>query len=149
METTHCLVCPNGGDRTKRHNHLRNRVFLFSASAGLNPELEKSGLLQPRPQTGGASANGAAPHNASTRRPADVYVPRWRRGLPLAMDFAVTYGIRQDATQASIQDPSTAVTAYEDHKRNHLNTARLCSEVGLLFYPMVVEANGGAWGPAA
>ena len=39
--------------------------------------------------------------------------------------------------------------AYEDHKRNHLNTARLCSEEGLLFCPMVVEANGGAWGPVA
>ena len=133
----------------KRHNHLRNKVFLFSTTAGLNPELEKPGLLQPRPQIGGASESGAAPSDPSGRRPADVYVPRWRSGLPLAMDFAVTSGIRQGSARASVQDPSFAVTAYEDQKRNHLNTARLCSEEGLLFSPMVVEANGGMWGPAA
>ena len=65
------------------------------------------------------------------------------------MDFAVTSGIRQSTAQASIQDPSSAVTAYEDFKRNHLDTARLCNEEGLSFVPVVVEANGGLWGPSA
>ena len=44
----HALVCPCGGDRTKRHNLLRNQVYHFAASAGLNPELEKPGLLRTR-----------------------------------------------------------------------------------------------------
>ena len=65
------------------------------------------------------------------------------------MDFAVTSGIRQSTIQASIQDPSSAVTAYEDFKRNHLDTARLCNEEGLFFVPVVVETNGGLWGPSA
>ncbi len=145
----HCLVCPCGGDRTKRHNHLRNRVFFFSADAGLNPELEKPGLLQPRPHIGGIAESGTNPSDPSARRLADVYVPRWRHWLPLAMDFAVTSGMRQDATRASSQDPSSAVAAYEDYKRNHLSTAQHCSDEGLSFAPMVVEANGGMWGPSA
>ena len=140
----HCLVCPCGGDRTKRHNHLRNRVFLFSTTAGLNPELEKPGLLQPRPQISGASESGAASNDPSGRRHADVYVPRWRPGLPMAMDFAVTSGIRQGSAHASIQDPSFAVTAYEDRKRNHLDTARLCSEEGLLFTPWWLRLMGAS-----
>ena len=41
----HCLSCACGGDRTKRHNLIRNEVFYVCNSAGLNPELEKSGLL--------------------------------------------------------------------------------------------------------
>ena len=47
----HCLTCACGGDRTKRHNTLRNEVFFFCISSGLNPELERPGLLPPRPPT--------------------------------------------------------------------------------------------------
>ena len=46
----HCLVCSGGGDQSKRHNLLRKSVFHMCQSAALNPELEKPGLLQPRPQ---------------------------------------------------------------------------------------------------
>ena len=41
------------------------------------------------------------------------------------------------------------MTAYEDFKRNHMNTARLCADAGLSFEPLVVEANGGMWGISA
>ena len=44
----HCLVCSVGGDRTKRHNLIRNEVYHQCCSAGLNPELECPGLLRPR-----------------------------------------------------------------------------------------------------
>jgi len=142
----HCLVCPCGGDRTKRHNLLRNCVFHSAASSGLNPELEKPGLLQPRPAIGGYTENGQSP-NLEARRPADVYLPRWRRGTPIALDFAVTSGLRD--VPASIRDASSAVTAYEDFKRSHLDTDALCVAEGFTFCPMVVEAVGGAWGPAA
>ena len=45
----HALVCCGGGDRTRRHNLLRNMVFHAAASANLHPELEKPGLLPQRP----------------------------------------------------------------------------------------------------
>ena len=143
----HCLVCPCGGDRTKRHNLLRNSVFHFAAAAGLNPEPEKPGLLQPRPLEGPLPEDGVRPAAPDARRPADVYLPRWRRGTPLALDFAVTSGLRD--IPAAIIDASSAVTKYEDFKRNHLSTERLCMEDGFAFAPMVVEACGGSLGPSA
>ena len=143
----HCLVCPCGGDRTKRHNLLRNFVFHFAAAAGLNPELEKPGLLQPRPLEGPLPEDGIRPAAPDARRPADVYLPRWRCGTPLALDFAVTSGLRD--IPASISDAASTVIKYEDFKRNHLSTERLCMEDGFAFAPIVAEACGGSWGPSA
>ena len=45
---------PLRGDRVKRHNTLRTIVASRAASAGLSPEVEKLGLLPPRPATRGA-----------------------------------------------------------------------------------------------
>ena len=50
----HARACPCGGDRVKRHNRLRTIVASRAASAGLSPEVEKLGLLPPRPATRGA-----------------------------------------------------------------------------------------------
>ena len=86
----HCLVCSCGGDRTRRHNFLRNEVFFCCTSAGLQPELERPGLLQPRPLIGSRLEDGGRPDDSGLRRPADVYVPRWRNGIPAAFDFAVS-----------------------------------------------------------
>ena len=83
----------------KRHNLIRNEVFYFCAGAGLNPELERPGLLQPRPLLGALAEDGSRgdPHS---RRPADVYLPRWRQGVPAALDFAVTSGLRDSVTSS-------------------------------------------------
>ena len=143
----HCLVCSGGGDRTRRHNLLRNQTFHWCAGAGLFPELEKPGLLLPRPLQGSLSENGV-PQN-DTRRPADVFLPRWRSGLPAALDFAVTSGLRADVMVQSTHDPLAAVSDYEDHKRSHHNTESDCQAVGIHFMPMVVDAVGGSWGPTA
>lgn len=143
----HCLVCSGGGDRSRRHNLLRNKVFHLCASAGLSPELEKPGLLQPRPLQGSLSENGT--HHSDARRPADVYIPRWRLGLPAAFDFAVTSGLRADVVTESTQDPSAAVSAYETFKRCHHNTELDCQAQGINFAPLVVEAVGGGWGACA
>ena len=145
----HCLVCPNGGDRTRRHNHQRNLVYHYAQSAGLNPELEKPGLLQPRPFLGSLPENGVLPNDPTARRPADVYIPRWRQGLPLAIDFAITSGLRTEMVRSSLQDPAAALTAYEDHKRNHLHTERLCAEAHIGFAPAIQEADGGSWSISA
>jgi len=126
---------------------LRNYVFHYARSAGLNPELEKPGLLQPRPALGSLAEDGSKPSNPEARRPADVFLPRWRRGTPIALDFAVTSGLRD--VQACIREPQSALTTYEDFKRGHLDTERLCAEDGYAFCPMIMEAVGGAWGSAA
>ena len=89
------------------------------------------------------------------RRPADVYVPSALRGRPTALDFACTSGLRADVAHGAIADPGGVLTAYEQFKRSikatgeQLSTEALCSEQGIDFVPMVAEAHGGSWGPAA
>jgi hypothetical protein len=148
----HCLVCPGGGDRTKRHNLIRNVVCHRCSAAGLAPELEKPGLLRPRPHVGTAEEDGVhreGIQGPEGRRPADIYLPRWRRGTPAALDFAVTSGLRTDFLAATARDGGAAVVAYEGTKCEHLNTQDHCNSEGLTFIPMVVDAHGGSWGPQA
>jgi hypothetical protein len=144
----HCLICACGGDRTKRHNLLRNQVFHTCLEAGLAPELERPGLLQPRPHLGSAPENGTS-NTEERRRPADVYIPRWKRGAPAALDLAVTSGLRPDMVARSAANQNAATLAYEDFKREHLNTQQLCQQEGITFIPMIAEADGGGWGPEA
>ncbi len=146
----HCLVCACGGDRTKRHHLLRNETFHLCSAAGLAPELEKPGLLRPRPDLGGTQEDGSTAHaNNEARRPADVYLPRYRRGAPACLDFAVTSGLRRDVLAATLRDKTAPTRQYGDHKCSHLDTKATCESEGMSFIPMVMEACGGSWGPEA
>ena len=128
-------------------------VYYAAEAANLYPELEKPGLLALRPQNGSAYENGSAigegDADQSSRRPADVYIPRWRSGPPAAWDFAVTSGLRLDSLTESASGPDAALSKYEDFKCSYKDTKRLCEEGGLSFIPMVVEAVGGGWGKSA
>eukprot|EP00973_Karenia_brevis_P017401 2386002-Karenia_brevis.AAC.1 len=127
---------------------IRNAAFHWCQSGGLSPELEKPGLLQARPLQGALPKNGVK-ETGDGRRPADVYVPRWRRGMPAAFDFAVTSGLRADNVSSSLQDAGQAARNYEDFKRSHNNTEADCQAAGISFIPIVIEAVGGGLGPAA
>ena len=67
----HAGLCAGAGDRVCRHNAARNLVGRFAAAAGCNPELERPGLLPPRPRD----------DRAIGRRPADVYIPSWHQEI--------------------------------------------------------------------
>jgi hypothetical protein len=149
IHADHCLVCSCGGDRTKKHNLLRNEVIFTCSSAGLAPELERPGLLQPRPLIGSSTEAGNHGDPNELRRPADVYIPRWKRGVPAAFDLAVTSGLRADVVQRSAAQRDAATMAYEDFKREYMDTERLCFEEGITFIPIIAEADGGGWGPQA
>ena len=56
----------------------------------------------------------------------------------MALDFAVTSGLRDDVIQATANDPAAPLTQYEDRKRNHLSTAQLCADEGMGFTPDIV-----------
>ena len=45
----HALACACKGDRTLRHNRIRNLAFEDVSEAGMSPESEKAGLLPSRP----------------------------------------------------------------------------------------------------
>ena len=47
------------------------------------------------------------------------------------------------------EDGSTATKWYEAYKRSYLNTETTCQENGITFIPIICEADGGGWGPAA
>ena len=93
--------------------------------------------------------NGLNRDPNNNRRPADVYLPRWRRGIPAALDFAVTSGLRGDIVNTSAEDGSASTKAYEEFKRTYMNTEVACRDEGITFIPMICEAHGGGWGPAA
>ena len=134
----HAVTCACGGDRTRRHHAVRNKGCAFAESAGFSPELEKPGLLQPSPDQPGAHM----------RRPADVFIPSWKQGVPAALDFAVTSPHRQDIRAAASLESGAAAAAYEQHKRDHLNTEVDCQQQGFAFLPVVAETSAG-WGPSA
>jgi hypothetical protein len=147
------LSCCGGGDRTRRHNLLRNAVYHAACAARLSPELEKPGLLPQGLRVGSTYENGSSPKDAdwdaSFRRPADVFIPRWQQGPPAAWDFAVTSGLRPDCMTDAICDPGLICTRYEDLKCSFKSTKEACQSQGFAFIPMIVEAVGGGWGRAA
>ena len=142
----HALVCSCNGDRTLRHNAVRNLVYWLAAVSGLLPEKEKPGLLPLRPEAEKLRGEQVSNNN---RRPADVWVPQWGSGGPAAWDFAVTSALRSDNMFTAANEPSAAAATYEWHKRDHLSTAQQCGEQGLQFMPLVAEAHSGTWGPTA
>ena len=149
----HALTCACGGDRTKRHNLVRNVAVRLATSAGWRPEPEKPGLLRPRPVQGSRCEDGSEGREGGrgpeARRPADIYVPRWDLGGKAALDFAVTSGLRTDLLEQTATDGLSCLRSYEHSKNSYLDTAEHCASEGITFVPMVVEAHSGAWGPAA
>ena len=128
----HAAVCVAGGERTLRHNAVRDVVFDWAVRAGLAPEKERAGLLPPHASEDASSAR---------RRPADVYLPSWA-GSPAALDFAVTAPQRQETLAQAGKEAGAAAADYARHKEAHLGTAAACAAQGITFRPMVVETTG-------
>jgi len=128
-------------------------VFHAAEAAKLHPELEKPGLLPHRPLCGSTyecgRSIGEQDNSAGARRPADVYVPRWRLGPPAAWDFAVTSGLRTDLPADAVADTGRIAQRYEDFKCSHNDTRVECEAQGITFIPMIMEAVGGGWGKMA
>ena len=78
----HSLVCCCKGDRTVRHNRIRDVVFEEAVRAGMAAEKEKPGLLPARPADDGVG------QVESLRRPADIWLPRTQGAAGEALDFA-------------------------------------------------------------
>ena len=118
----HGLVCPCRGDRTLRHNALRDLTFMEAACARCSPEREKSGLLPGRPLEDGATAGDADSPDDRSRRPADVYLPKGSGGStrqPAALDWAVTSGLRSDRVEHAAAGTADILEEYADFKRDY------------------------------
>ncbi len=126
------------GDRTIRHNAIRNIVFEEVAGAGLRPDREKAGLLPSRPASDGLPSG-------TGRRPADVWMPRGSSGQGEALDFAVTSGLRNDLFRVAAEAPEEVFHQYEKTKRDYLRTGESCDAAVFRFVPMVFEAHAGGF----
>ena len=51
--------------------------------------------------------------------------------------------------ERSANDGTAAVKSYEDFKREYMDTDQLCCAEGIIFIPLIAEADGGGWGPNA
>ena len=139
----HALVCPCKGDRTLRHNRVRDEVFKGAVEAAMRPEKEKAGLLPGRPDEDGVAGQ------AGDRRPADVWLPRGPSGRGEALDFACTSALRSDLLNTTASNPAFLFDQYENFKRQYKNTGQAAVEAGFVFTPMICEAHSGAWAPNA
>ena len=52
-----------------------------------------------------------------------MFVPRWKQGVPAALDLAVTSGLQHDNVLTSARDPSQCLVQYEDFKSSYLTRA--------------------------
>ena len=135
----HALTCSCHGDRTLRHNAIRDVTHQEATNASLRPEREKAGLLPTRP-----AQDGLGPENAA-RRPADIWLPRGTESGAEALDFAVTSGLQASLYRRVLEDPNAAFEQYEAFKRGFKQTDQACRDQSLRFTPMVLEAHGGGW----
>jgi hypothetical protein len=134
----HAGVCAAGGERTMRHNALRDAVSSWAERAGLQPEKGRASLLLPlRPED----------TRLARRRPADIYLP-CLEGAPSALDLAVTGPQRTESLPQAAQVAVSAAAAYAALKASHLHTAQTCEGQGIRFVPLVCEMTG-AWDKAA
>ena len=135
------MVCSCGGNRTIRHNAVRNVCYDEAVDANLRPSREKAGLLPGRP------AEDGLPSRAGNRRPADVWIPRGRDGKGEALDFAVSSGMQSNLFCPVAETPGLVFSRYEQMKRDYKNTGQLCNEASFTFSPLVLEAHAGGWSP--
>jgi hypothetical protein len=124
-EGYHALTCRCWGGRIYRHHALANVLVKYMQCAHHNPrrEVEFDG-----------------------KRPADVYLPHWHLGKPLAIDLAVTHPLQRNALQrAGDCAPGSWASEYaREHKEKQ---AAPLAQHGVDFAPLVVETFG-SWDPA-
>ena len=120
----HQVGCGGNGDRIHRHNSIRDALFSAAQSAALAPQKEVLSLIP-----------------GSSSRPADVYLPNWKRGQPDALDVTVISSLQQQTLSGAAISPGHALRVGEMRKMNA--HAEPCRAVGVLFVPLVVESLGG------
>lgn len=136
-----CKVSPRKDVRSRwRQNraphYVRHTVFRQAREARLKTELERTRLLLPTwPDSDPSPGN---------RRPADVYLPYWFAGSPVALGFATTAPQRQECLAQAAAESLAAASNYDVKKRTFLGTEAACLAAGVIFEPMVAKTSG-AW----
>ena len=120
----HQIGCGGNGDRIHRHDSIRDAVFPAAQSAALAPRKEVPALIP-----------------GSSSRPADVYLPNWKRGQPAALDVTVISTLQSLTLSGAAVTPGYALSVAAERKR--AAHASACHSVGVSFTLLVVESLGG------
>ena len=120
----HQVGCGGNGDRIHRHDSVRDALFSAAQTAALAPRKEVPSLIP-----------------GTSSRPADVYLPNWRRGRPAALDVHIISTLQQLTLKEASVTQGHALSVGEERKR--AAHAEACHAVGVTFIPMVVETLGG------
>ena len=120
----HSVGCGGDGDRIHRHDSLRDALFSAAQSAALAPRREVPSLIP-----------------GSSSRPADVYLPHWKRGQPAALDVSVISTLQQLTVNGASTTQGYALSVGEGRK--FAAHAVSCRSVGVSFIPLLVESLGG------
>ena len=120
-----CRVgCGGNGDRSHQHDSIRDAVFSAAQSAALKPRKEVPSLIP-----------------GTQSRPADIFLPNWRRGRLASLDVTVISTLQQLTLQGAASSPGYALAVGKERKR--ASHAEACHSVGVNFIPLVVESLGG------
>ena len=95
----HQVGCGGNGDRIYRHDSIRDALFSAAQSAALAPRKEAPSLIP-----------------GSSSRPADVYLPNWKRGQPAALDVTVISTMQQLTRDRASIVPWHALQVGEERK---------------------------------
>ena len=126
----HQVGCGGNGDRIHRYDSIRDAIFSAAQSAALAPRKEVPALIP-----------------GTSSRPADVYLPNWRRGQPAALDGTVISTLQQLTLEGAASTQGHALSVGKERKMTAHSEA--CRSVGVIFLPLVVESLGGWDGEAA
>ena len=70
--SSYYYYCITNGERISRHNAIRDVIYGMASQAALSPQLEKQYILP-----------------GTQMKPADLFIPTWSAGKPLAIDISV------------------------------------------------------------
>ena len=129
-----CPVCLSGADHFGDHQvgcggnadriSLRDAVFSAAQSAALAPRKEVPPLIP-----------------GTQNRPADVYLPCWKRGRPAALYITVISTMQKSTIRSSAENQGHALLIAEE--RIFAAHGATCQAAGISFLPLAIETLGG------
>ena len=115
----HQVGCGGNRDRIHRHDSIRDALFSAAQSAALAPRKEVPALI-----------------SGTRSRPADVYLPNWKRGQPAALDVTVISTLQQLTLEGAAMSQGHALSVGKERKM--VAHAEACCAVGVTFIPLGV-----------
>ena len=126
----HQVGCGGNGDRIHWHDSLRDALYLAAQSAALAPRREVPSLIP-----------------GSQSRRADIYLPRWKRGQPAALNVTVISTLQEQTITGASSTQGYALSVGEERKiAAHAEAWGLASggvnrrlEIHFLLFPLQIN----------